>query len=199
MKYKCYLLLNEPGMLFESAVSLGLGFLKMITNRLRRTETEDALKCQTVKPDTRFYTSRQTRSMFAVLAERILRSYRGSLLRLALRGLCSYYHRIRFERSIRGTLRFDVVRRCVPRVPCSDSRNEMQFCSRSIQSLERVRPYMTLADTELFLQGWFQAARWYARLDSQSGKSEQNSSRTSQSWAILSSAEQVGNAPNVIG
>jgi hypothetical protein len=44
---------------------------------------------------------------------------------------------------------------------------------------------MTLADGELFLQGRFQAARWYAHFDSQSGKSGQNSSRTSEGAAIL--------------
>src|SRR5438067_643574 len=123
----------------------------MITSRLEKPETEGALPSQSAMPYTRFCTLRQTRSMFSSLAEGILRSYRGSLLRLALRGLCSCYHRIRFERSIRGTLRFDAVRRCVPQAPCSDSRNEMQFCSRSIRSLEQVRPYMTLADAELFL------------------------------------------------
>jgi hypothetical protein len=131
------------------------------------------LASQSAAPDTHFHTLRQTRSMFSSLAELILHSYRGSLLRLTLRGLRSCYHRIRFERSIRGTLRFDVVRRCVPQVPCSDSRNELQFCSRSIQSLEQVRPYMTIADAEVFLQGWFQAVRWYAHLDSESRRSQQ--------------------------
>lgn len=161
----------------------------MITSPRQKIESMNALASQLATPDTRFYTLRQRRSMFSSLAEWILRSYRGSLLRLVLRGLRSCYHRIRFERSIRGTLRFDAVRQSIPQVPFSGSQNEMQFCTRSIQSLELVRPYMTLADGELFLQGWFQAVRWYAHLDSQSGKSGQNSSHTSEGAASLSRAE----------
>src|SRR5258708_26246401 len=124
------------------------------------------LVSQSAAPDTHFDTSRQTPPIFSSLDETILRSYLGSLLRLALRGLRSCYHRIRLERSIRGTLKFDAVRQSIPKVPCSGSRNEMQFCTRSIQSLEQVRPYMSLADAELFLQGWFQAARWHAQMGS---------------------------------
>jgi hypothetical protein len=131
---------------------------------------------QSAMPDIRDCILSPRHPMFSVLAGRIQRFYRGSLLRLVLRALGSCYHRIRFERSLRGTLRDDAVRRSVPLVPCSDSRNEMQFCTRSIQSLERVRPYMTLADGELFLQGWFQAARWYAHLDSESRKAQRNGS-----------------------
>jgi|ERR1700733_2725714 hypothetical protein len=148
------------------------------TSPQQRTESTKALASQSAAPEIRVCRLSQKRSIAAVLAEEILRSYRGSLLRLVLRGLRSSYHRIRFERSIGVTLRFDAARRCVPQVPCSDSRNEMQFCSRSTQSLERVRPHMTLADGELFLQGWFQAAQWHGRLDSQSGTSGQNSSGT---------------------
>ena len=157
----------------------------VITSPQQKTESTNALASQSAKPETRFCTLSQKRSTLSALAEEILRSYRGSLLRQVLRVLRSSYHRIRFERSICGTLRFDLVRQCVPQVPCSDSRNEMQFCSRSIQSLEQARPYMTLADAELFLQGWFQAARWYAHLDSQSGKSGPNSSHTSEDAPIL--------------
>jgi hypothetical protein len=145
-------------------------------NLQQKTETEGTLIAQSVKPDVRWRILPVKRSTSSTLVERLHRSYRGSLLRLVLRGLCSCYHRMRFERSLRGTLRDDAVRRSVPLVPCSDSRNEMQFCTRSIQSLERVRPYMTLADGELFLQGWFQAARWYAHLDSESRKAQQSGS-----------------------
>ncbi len=124
-------------------------------------------------PDTRFRTLRQRDSNLSPLREWIPQWYRRSLLRVVLRGLCSCYHRMAFERSLRGTLRDDAVRRSVPLVPCSDSRNEMQFCTRSIQSLEQVRPYTTLADVELFLQGWFQAARWYEHVGSESRKAQQ--------------------------
>jgi hypothetical protein len=84
-----------------------------ITNPLKKTETEGALKSPSAKPYSHFYILRQRRSMLSSLAERIFRSYRDSLLRLVLRGLSSCYHRIQFERSIRGTPRFDAVRRCV--------------------------------------------------------------------------------------
>src|SRR5450631_1571664 len=139
----------------------------------RKFESMNSLASQSAKPDIRVRTLSQKRSIFSSLAQWILGSYRGSLLRLALRGLSSYCHRMDFERSLRGTLRFDVVRQSIPQVPCSGSRNEMQFCTRSIQSLERVRPYMSLADAELFLQGWFQASRWYAHLGSEPRRSEQ--------------------------
>jgi hypothetical protein len=139
----------------------------------KMVEYTTALASQTVTSGIRACTLSQKRSMLISLGGWILGLYRGSLLRLALRGLCSCYHRIAFERSLRGTLRFDAVRQSIPQVPCSGSRNEMQFCTRSIQSLEQARPYMTLADGELFLQGWFQAARWYAHLDNQSGKAQQ--------------------------
>lgn len=127
-------------------------------------------------PDTRSCTLSQKLSTLAFLGQWTLRWYRGSLLRLVLCGLRSLFYRIRFERSLCGTLRFDAVRQSIPQVLCSGSRNEMQFCTRSIQSLERVRPYMTLGDAELFLQGWFQATRWYAHLDSESRKVQQESS-----------------------
>jgi hypothetical protein len=134
-----------------------------------------ALPASPAKPDARVCTLSQTHPIFVSLREWIRRSYRGSLLRLAICGLRSCYHRIHFERSLRGTLRFDGVRRSIPQVPCSDSRNEMQFCSRGIQSLELARPYMTIADAELFLQGWFQATRWHAHVDKQYRRSRQNS------------------------
>jgi hypothetical protein len=143
------------------------------------------LKSQSAKSCIRFCTLRQQCSMFLSLAEWMSHSYRGSLLRLTLRGPSSCYHRIRFERAIRGTPRFDAVRRCVGQAPSFDSRNKMQFCSRSIRSLEEACPCLTLGDAELFLRGRFRAARCYAHLDSQSGKSEQNSPHTSESAGNL--------------
>ena len=157
----------------------------MITSPRPKTESMNALASQSATPEIRVCTLSQKRSMSVSLAQWILRSYRGSLLRLALRGLGNCYLRMALERSLRGTLRFDAVRQSVSQVPCSDSRNEMQFCSRSIQHLEQARPYMSLADGELFLQGWFQAARWYAHLDSEPHRLGQNSLHTSEGAAIL--------------
>ena len=56
--------------------------------------------------------TRSTVTFFIPTARSTLRSTAG---RIALRGLCSCYHRIRFERSLRGTLKFDAVRQSVPR------------------------------------------------------------------------------------
>jgi hypothetical protein len=119
------------------------------------------------------YILQPKRSKLAFLCEWILRWYRDSLLRLVLRACRSCYHRIRFERRVSGSLVLDEVRQSIPQVACGDSRNEMQFCTRSIQSLEQGRPYLTLADAELFLQGWFQADRWHAHLGSEACKPEQ--------------------------
>ena len=141
-------------------------------NRGRNTETDNSFRFLPAKPDVHFRTLPQKRPIPLLLREWLRHLYRGSVLRLVLRGLRSCYHRIQFERRLSGTLRDDAVRQSVPLVPCSDSRNEMQFCTRSIQSLEQARPYMTLADAELFLQGWFQASRWYAHLDSESRKAQ---------------------------
>ncbi len=131
------------------------------------------MKSPLVEPYIRFRILPRRYPSWSFHRERTRRWYQRSVVRLAIRCLCSCYHRMAFERSSRGTLRDDAVRRSVPLVPCSDSRNEMQFCTRSIQSLEQARPYITLADAELFLQGWFQAARWYAHLDSESRKARQ--------------------------
>ncbi|SRR5258708_37548717 len=147
----------------------------MIRSPRSKIESLTALASQSAAPGSRFCTLSQKRPTLSFLGGLTARFYRGSLLRPVLRGVCSCYHRICFERSIRGTLRFDAVRQSIPQVPFSDSRNEMQFCTRSIQSLERVRPYMTLADGELFLQGWFQAVQWCAHLDNESRRSQQGS------------------------
>ncbi len=170
----------------------------MAISQSAKLETPNSLVPQSAEPDSRVYTLRQTRSMLSSLAQGILHSYRGSLLRLVLRALGSSYHRSRFERSLRGTLKFDAVRQSIPKVPCSDSRNEMRFCSRSIQSLEQVRPYMTLADAELFLQGWFQAARWYAHLDSESRRSQQEAYITTDSGFGQSDRNLVRTAPESV-
>jgi hypothetical protein len=72
---------------------------------------------QSVAPAFRVCTLSQKRPILSALAGGMLRLYRGSLLRLALCGLRSCYHRNRFERSIHGTLKFDAVRQSIPQVP----------------------------------------------------------------------------------
>ncbi len=87
-----------------------------------------------------------------------------SLLRLVLRESRSGYYRILSSRSRRTVLNFAEVRRSLPRVDCSDSRNELQFCSASIEKLSDDRPYLTLEDCRIFAEGFFLAEKWYAHM-----------------------------------
>jgi len=100
------------------------------------------------------------------LLETVFSSFRGryrkSLLRLILLESRSALYRIWSERRRSGVLDFAEIRRSLPRVSCSDSRNEMQFCSASIRALSEDRAYLTLEDLRLFLEGWFLAEQWYA-------------------------------------
>jgi hypothetical protein len=62
-------------------------------------------------------------------------------------------------------LDFAEIRQSLPQVSFADSRNEMGFCNTSIQTLSEARPYVTLADLRLFVEGWFLAKRWYTHTD----------------------------------
>ena len=95
------------------------------------------------------------------LALRLRDWYRGSRGRLLLRELCSAGHRIKTARSLGGEVRYASVRATLPRVPCSYSRNEMQFRSACIKSLLMEKPYLTSSDVLLFVQGWFLAEKWF--------------------------------------
>jgi len=105
--------------------------------------------------------------------------YHYSLPRLILLESRSLYHRISFLRCKRLVLNFAEVRRSLPQVSCSDSRNESQFCTASIQRLSAERPYLTLADYRLFVEGFFLAEKWYAHLDRLRHNEQQDSSVTS--------------------
>jgi hypothetical protein len=49
----------------------------------------------------------------------------------------------------------------------------MQFCIASIQNLKATRHYLTIADVELFLQGWFLSEKWFRRMDKESHTAQQ--------------------------
>lgn len=102
---------------------------------------------------------------------RVLGSVRGwyhtSLLRLILRQSRSAAHHIWLSRCRPTVLNYAEIRQSLPQVPCSGNRNEMQFCSTSIQKLCAERPYLTFADCRLFVEGFFLAGQWYAHLGRQ--------------------------------
>jgi hypothetical protein len=87
-----------------------------------------------------------------------------SSLRQVLLESRSAYYRISSPRCRRTVLNYEEGPRSLPQVPCSDSRNQMQFCSASIQRLSAERPYLTIADMRLFAAGFFLAAKWYDHL-----------------------------------
>jgi hypothetical protein len=74
--------------------------------------------------------------------------------------------RIRLQwQTRRDPLLYRKVMECVPPLFLSgdDSRNENYACTLGIQALENQRPWMSLGDIELYLQGWFQAQRFPCR------------------------------------
>ena len=87
-------------------------------------------------------------------------------LRSILLHLGSCYRRIRLERKLgldTSGLAFDQVRESVPKVFFPHNCSVERACILSIQALEKARPYLRPADSELFAQAWFQATRYYDR------------------------------------
>ncbi len=98
-----------------------------------------------------------------------------SVLRLVLREVRSMGYRIWLSRCTPTVLNFAEVRQSLPLVSCSDSRNEMQFCSASIQMLSVERPYLTLADMRLVLAGFFLAEKWFLHMGMRCQSEQQKS------------------------
>ena len=99
-----------------------------------------------------------------------------SLLRQVLVETRSLAHRISLRRDGRTVLNYAEVSQSLPQVPCSHSRNAMQFCSAGIKELSRDRPYLTLGDLRLFVQGFFLAEKWYVHRDTECRNVQQGSS-----------------------
>jgi hypothetical protein len=78
-------------------------------------------------------------------------------LQLVLHESRSCLHRIRQVWKSRTGIPFETVADSLPTLDGSDSRIERQPYIVGIQALERERPWLSLGDCELFLQGWFQA------------------------------------------
>ena len=127
------------------------------------TQLCEALRDRRLVVDGLWHTAPRPASTLEVLRRRFLwwLSYRE--LRIVLREIRSLFHRIALERRIAGYLHFEEVYRSVPRLEalCDGSGNQTEQHSyiEGIQALSKERPWMTLADTELFLQGWFQAEK----------------------------------------
>jgi hypothetical protein len=102
-----------------------------------------------------------------ILLSRIVRRwYRHRAFSRILQEAHSCYHRIALSRNMQlGThgLVFDWVQESLPSVIFPRSCSENLACILSIQALGKVRPYLALSDHELFLQAWFQAAKYYGR------------------------------------
>jgi hypothetical protein len=86
-------------------------------------------------------------------------------LRLIVLEGMSCIGRIRLQwRTKGGSLLFQEVKKSLPFV-CfdgEDMQTENAACSEGIQALLHQRPWLSLGDTELYLQGWFQALQWRA-------------------------------------
>jgi hypothetical protein len=131
-------------------------------------------------------------SILASLYESFLWWCHDRGLRLALFQIRSCYQCIRLawrKRLHVDGIWFEELRESLPQVPFENSRNESQAYTLSIQALEKDRPWLTIADHELFAQGWYQATKWCAHSAS--------SGRDRPDWD--SSSQQFSNTPDMIG
>jgi hypothetical protein len=118
-----------------------------------------------------------------------LRWFHFSLLRQVLLESRSALGRISLSQRRRTVLNYAEVRQSLPQVSRSDSRNEMQFCSASIQKLSSERPYLCIADMRLFAEGFLQAEKWYAHVGRQCGSEEQESCAVTNDNVFVRSAQ----------
>lgn len=106
----------------------------------------------------RRYSAHRRHSIFSALRASVLWWCHTVGLRLVLLELRSLRIRILLQRQNGiGVLDFEAVRRSVPPICACDSPTENNTYIAGIRTLKADRPWMTLGDCELFLQGWFQA------------------------------------------
>jgi len=120
--------------------------------RIPRDRPEDAADAQ----------RRTGRCLGATLSflRRTLRQWcRGRGLQLVWSELCSCYRRIRLSRKNKWGLAGLPLREFADQAPAGSSRDRMELCTESIQTLWLSRRYLTLADVEIFLQGWLAAEK----------------------------------------
>lgn len=105
----------------------------------------------------------------------VLQWFHFSLLRQVLLESHSMLYRISLSPRKRTVLNYAEVGQSLPQVSCSDSRNEMQFCSASIQKLSVERPYLSIADLRLFAAGFLQAQKWFLHMSTECRIGQQDS------------------------
>jgi hypothetical protein len=103
------------------------------------------------------------------------RWFHFSLLRQVLLEIRSSIYRILSSRCKRTVLGFAEVRQSWQRVSCGDSRNQEQFCTLGIETLCAERPYLTLEDCRLFVEGFFLAEKWFLRNNREDRNVQQDS------------------------
>jgi hypothetical protein len=104
-------------------------------------------------------------SMMAALRLSVLWWFRVVGLRLLQLELRSLRFRIQQQWKRRlDALYFEAVRETVPPLCACESPIESNSYIAGIRTLRVVRPWLTLYDYELFLQGWFQAEKCASRI-----------------------------------
>src|ERR1035438_3886770 len=124
-------------------------------------------------------------STWASLRGTVLSWFPAVGVRPVLLEICSCYHRILLRRKIGSSLSPETVRQSLPSPATGcDSASQIgrHSCIQGIQALSKERPWLTLPDIELFLQGWFGAERCIrGTLDSR----ENTSGTRMDSWPTL--------------
>jgi len=111
-------------------------------------------------------------SMMASLRKAVPSWCRRFALLSVPREMRSLYHRIALQKRTGPILMYQSVRQSLPHLELCDQPAEPP-CSYGIRALAKARPWLTIADCEIFLQGWFQSEQYRTRMGNQPGIWEQ--------------------------
>ena len=126
------------------------------------------------RPDAHSRSKFHPSSILSSLHSTALRWFPVRELRLVLSEIRNCYHRIVWQSETRHILRFDLVEEGLPVLQLREhaSPTEKPSYIEGIQALERERPWLTLVDFELYVQGWLQAEKCLRHsTDTQAGNS----------------------------
>jgi hypothetical protein len=131
------------------------------------------------------------RSVLSGLFQRVvLQEARLKSRRILHRGHSDRIQQQQKTTSGTGIVWFEQLRESPALLPAPDSRTERRPYILGIQTLEKVRPSVRVAELELFLSGWFLADRWYARmLDSRCDKEIPSGSNSMPSSVVQQSTK----------